>query len=155
MKRTAPVKRGKRKARDERLIGDFQALEDFANLGDTLHDVQKFRTKWLGFFPDRKTEWIYRNFEFWMTFSNLPDRRPDNFREILRRVFPAADSPMTLEAWADMAREFGGKLRSCRPPLLFYRNLLRAVWRRDKRSRRGSRRQADLGDRRGIGPARG
>jgi hypothetical protein len=38
---------------------------------------------------------------------------------------------MTTEAWADMARELRGKLRSCKPPLLWYRTLLRAVWRRE------------------------
>jgi len=128
---TIPVRVSKRKAREERLLRDFQALEDFANLGDKLDDVRRFRKKWSNFFPREKTEWIYRNAEFWMTFSNLSDRRPDNYREILRRVLPAADSPMTTQAWADMARELRGKLRSCRPPLLYYRNLLRAVWKKE------------------------
>jgi len=131
MKGPVPVKHSKRKAREERLIQEYQALEDFANLGDTPDDVQKFRKKSSGFFPNEKTEWIYRNAEFWMTFSNLPERRPDNYRGIFRRVLPAADSPMTTEAWADMARELRGTLRSCRPPLLWYRTLLRAVWRRE------------------------
>ena len=131
MEGTVPVKHSKRKAREERLLVEFQALEDFANLGDTLNDVQKFRKEQPDFFPDEKTEWIYKNAEFWITFSNLPERRPDNYREIFRRVLPAADSPMTTEAWVGMARELRGKLRSCRPPLLWYRALLRAVWRRE------------------------
>jgi hypothetical protein len=127
---SVPVTISNRKARKERLL-EFEALADFVNLGDTLDDVRTFREKWPDFFPEEKTEWIYRNAEFWMTFSNLPDKRPDNYREIFRRVLPAADSPMTIEAWADMAKDLRGKLRSCRPPLLWYRALLRAVWRRE------------------------
>jgi len=127
---TVPVRVSKRKATKE-WLWELQALADFANLGDSFDDLQLFRKNKRRFFPDDLTKWIYRNAEFWMTFSNLPEKRPDNYREIFRRVLPAADSPMTTQAWADMARELRGELRSCRPPLLWYRALLRAVWRRE------------------------
>ena len=130
MQTTIPVRLSKRKAREERLIQQFQALEDFANLGDTLDDVQRFAKKWPRFFPHEETEWIYRSAEKWITLSNLPDRQPGDYRDLVRRYRADPDAPITMGDWAEMARTFRREFRSHRPMLFFYRSWLRAVWRR-------------------------
>ena len=130
MQTTISLRVSKRKATKE-WFWELQGLAEFANLGDSFDDLQQFRGDRRRFFPDDLTKWIYRNAELWMTLSNLPDRQPDNYRETLRGIHPAVDSPMTPEAWAGMAGELRDKLRFCRPPLLWYRALLRAVWRRE------------------------
>ena len=108
MKGTVPVKHSKRKAREERLIGEFQALEDFANLGNENEDWERFRLKWPHFFPDHLTPWIYDSARYWREFLRSPESRPDGFSEI----------------------------REERPPLLFFRSLLRLVWKRKDRDGR-------------------
>ncbi len=129
-KSTVPVKVSKRKPRDDRLL-DFDALADFANLGDKPDDWAKFSVKWPRFFPANITEWIYINAEEWRNLSNLPDTRPDNYRWMLRRWPTVHKAAITFENWAKFARDWRRRMRSRRPPLLFYRNLLRRVWRRE------------------------
>ena len=130
MKATVPAKVSKRKAREERLL-DFDALADFANLGDQPDDWARFSRKWPRFFPPDIAEWIYINAEEWWNLSNLPDERPDNYRWILRRWLAGSHATITFEEWATLARDSRREMRSLRPPLLFYRNLLRRVWRRE------------------------
>ena len=65
-----------------------------------------------------------------MTLTNLPDRQPDNYRELIRRYRADPDAPITMEKWAEMAETFRVELSLCRPALIFYRTWLRAVWRR-------------------------
>lgn len=127
MQTTIPVRVSKRKAREQRLW-EFQCLIDFANLGDTPDDWAMFCKNWPEPFPASITERIYMNAEVWWELTNLPDTRPDNYREILRRC--RAD-PDGVKDWANFARECRRQLRPLRPYLLYYRNLLRAVWRRE------------------------
>jgi hypothetical protein len=126
MERTVPVKRAKRKAREERLIGEFQALEDFANLGDTIEDWQRFRRKWPNFFPDYLTQWIYDSAKHWKTLTTLPERRPHNYRDLVPPDDPNAVP--SEEEWADIAHYFRNELRDMRPSLIYFRILLRLVW---------------------------
>ncbi len=129
MEGTAPVKRGKRKAREERFIDDLQALEDFANLGDTSEDWQRFRLKWPHFFPDYLTQWIYDSAKYWKIMSNLPERPPHNYRELVPREFGVnPDVVPSEENWAEMAHYFRSELRDVRPSLIYFRILLRLVW---------------------------
>ena len=130
MKATVPPKVSKRKAREERLL-DFDALADFANLGDQPDDWARFSRRWPRFFPPDIAEWIYINAEEWWNLSNLPDERPDNYRWILRRWLAGSHATITFEERATLARDSRREMRSLRPPLLFYRNLLRRVWRRE------------------------
>jgi hypothetical protein len=122
------VKRAKRKAREERLSQDYQALEDFANLGDTLDDLRKFRLEQPTFFPDYLAEWIYRSTENWMILSTLPDTPDEQLKETLRRRFNL--NPDDCENWPEMAQLYRADGIDI-PPLLFYRDLLRAIWRRE------------------------
>ena len=108
MDENIPVRVSNRKAREERLIGDFQALEDYANLGDTLEDWERFRLKWPRFFPDYLSQWLFDSARYWKVFLNSPESRPESFLEI----------------------------RKERPPLLFFRSLLRVVWKRKDRDGR-------------------
>jgi len=134
MQRTAPVKHSKRKAREERLIGEFQALEDFANLGDTIEDWRRFRLKWPHFFPDYLTQWIYDSAKCWKVLSGWPETRPDNYREMIppgfRRVSDAPKSPISMEEWARNARHIRSQMREVRPSLIYFRILMRLVWKR-------------------------
>jgi hypothetical protein len=130
VKATVPAKVSKRKAREERLL-DFDALARFANLGDKPDDWAHFRQMWPKFFPDDMTEWIYINARVWWELPNLPDKRPDNYREILRGWGRSPDTPISIEAWTSGVREWKRRMPRLRPPLLFYRNLLGRVWRRE------------------------
>ena len=128
MKSTVPAKVSKRKAKDERLL-DFDGLADFANLGDKPSDWESFQVKCGHFFPADMKEWIYSNAKAWWKLSNFPDTRPDDWREFLRGL-PGFQNAKTIENWAKVARDFRMEMRTFRPPLLIYRNLLRRVWRR-------------------------
>ncbi len=127
MKATVPAKVSKRKAREERLL-NYDALADFANLGNEPDDWARFHRKCPLFFPANITEWIYINAEVWRKLSNLPDQRPDNFQEIFDG-WP--DATITIGDWANFARDSRRQMRLLRPPLLFFRNLLRRVWKRE------------------------
>ncbi len=127
MKGTVPAKVSNRKAKEDRLL-DFDALAGFANLGDKPDDWAKFHRMWPEFFPPDISEWIYINAEEWRNLSNLPDERPDNYRWVLRRWLTGSDATITFEEWGTLARNSRRDLRRLRPPLLFYRNLLRRVW---------------------------
>jgi hypothetical protein len=133
VKATVPAKVSKRKARDDRL-NDFEALARFANLGDKPDDWANFRRICLGmcpkFFPADMTEWIYINAEEWWNLSNLPDTRPGDYQSLLRRWPTVNKAAITFKNWPNFARNWRRRMRNVRPPLLFYRNLLRRVWRR-------------------------
>jgi len=129
VKGTVPAKVSKRKARDERLL-DFDALADFANLGNAPEDWKRFRQKRGDFFPPEMTEWIYINAEVWWNLSNLPDKRPDNYREIVSKWQSDSHATITIEEWANLVRDCRRETPRLRPPLLFFRNVLRRVWRR-------------------------
>lgn len=130
MKATVPANVSKRKARDERLL-DFDALADFANLGDAPEDWKRFRLKRGDFFPPDMTEWIYINAEAWWNLSNLPDKPPENYREIVSKWQPGSHATITIEEWANLVRECRRETPMLRPPLLYFRNVLRRVWRRE------------------------
>ncbi len=102
MKSTVPVKISKRKARDERLV-NFQALANFANLGDTPDQLTSFRnycrSNPIPFFPDYLTDWLYKDAQDWME---------------------AVQDPKVTKEYP--------KIKRLNPPLLMYRGLLRAVW---------------------------
>jgi hypothetical protein len=125
MKRTVPVKHSNRKARDERLQS-FDALADFANLGDEPEDWDDFAAKCPGFFPAEMEEWIYDNAKVWRAISDLPPSRPDNYQQLLDG--PIKGWAPTEKEWALVRKDVAATL----PPLLFYRNLLRRVWRREE-----------------------
>ena len=124
MKGTVPAKVSKRKAREDRLL-KFQDLADFANLGDKPSDWGRCQ-KCADFFPADMTKWIYINAKEWWELSNLPDKRPDNYHEILR-----SGATISIKGWANIARDCRREMLSLRPPLLFFRNLLRRVWKRE------------------------
>lgn len=129
MERTVPVKSSKRKAREERLIGEFQALEDFANLGDTPEDWQRFRLKWPHFFPDYLAQWIYDSAKYWKMITTLPERPPHNYRELVPPELGVNfDVVPSDENWAEMAHYFRSELHDMRPALIYFRILLRLVW---------------------------
>ncbi|HEV3279420.1 MAG TPA: hypothetical protein VG860_21710 [Terriglobia bacterium] len=88
----------------QRNIAEYEALADFANLGDTPDDWRAFREKWPGFFsktsgfehpgPENLTEWLYLQAEEWAKWGVASPRR----------------------------------LETTLPALLWYRDHLRAVW---------------------------
>lgn len=149
MKRSIPVKVSKRKAREER-IPEFAALVHFANLGDlpdARHksesstkaekgddepdepmDWAKFRHWYPKFFPANITARIYVNAKVWWELSNLPDTRPDKYPKILLKY--RFIIPDKVKAWTRFAGKCRREMRLLRPYLLYYRNLLRRVWRR-------------------------
>ena len=127
MEGTVPVKHSKRKAREYRLSQDFQALADFANLGDTLKELQKFRVKQPTFFPDDLGEWVYRSTENWMIRSTIPDAPGKDLRQILLSRFDL--NPDDYKNWPEVAQLYRDEGWDT-PPLFFYRALVRAVWRR-------------------------
>jgi len=111
-----PVGVSKRKAGVDRLR-DFQALADYANLGDTLDEWRSFRLKWPHFLSDKWPELIYENAESWF-MHRVPLPVWDFMSESLMR---------SLEALARTVRERQEWLHSI-PTLLWYRNLLRVLW---------------------------
>lgn len=121
-KATVPAKVSKRKAREDRLL-KFQDLADFANLGNKPSDWGRFRQKCADFFPANIAEWIYINAEVWWNLSNLPAKRPANYRQLLHKCI--ADWAATDKQWTKVKKE----MATLRPPLLFYRTLLCRVWR--------------------------
>ena len=128
MKSTVPAKVAKRKARDARLL-EFDALADFANLGDKPEDWEKFRRLHPDFFPADMTKWIYINAEDWWNLSNLPDIRPADYRWILRRFPNVPEAAIAIKNWAKFAGECRWEMSAEIPPLLSYRDFLRWVWR--------------------------
>jgi hypothetical protein len=129
MEGTVPAKVPKRKVKDKRL-DDFEDLADFVNLGDKPGDWANFRQSHSDFFPADITDWIYINAEVWWNLSNLPATRPDNYQEIIHKGLPGPGATITIDEWAKLVRNCRTKMPRLRPPLLFYRNLLRRVWRR-------------------------
>jgi hypothetical protein len=126
-RRTVPGIASKRKARDERLL-DFTVLAEFANLGDDLKAWENFRVKHRSrpLFP-AAMEWLYSNAQRWWHLSNLPKFRP--FDNEINRICPNAPaSQTTIENWAKFVSETGRLMEGSRPPLLYYRDLLRRVW---------------------------
>jgi hypothetical protein len=92
---------------------EFEALAAYANLGDTPDSWQRFRLGWPHFFCDspseidraaygRLAEWLYASAEDWVRFcSEQSASLPADYR--LRVI----------------------------PPLLWYRDLLRVIWKRN------------------------
>jgi hypothetical protein len=93
-----------RQARKEH-EAQFNALEDFANLGDTPEAWHHFRLKHSNFFPQTPTGY----------------NRP-GFRNISEWVYTTADE------WHAMGPEVTTRVLT---PLIWYRNRLRAVWTRN------------------------
>jgi hypothetical protein len=98
---TKTSNRQARQTRDERLM-KFEALADFANLGDEPADWVAFRTKWPYFFPT--------------TPSGIDQA---GFRTLSEWLYASA------EEWASYPADAKAKVQ---PPLLWYRDRLRAVW---------------------------
>jgi hypothetical protein len=129
VKATVPANVSKWKTRDERVL-NFD-LADFANLGDTPDGWKHFHQKCDDFFLPDMTEWIYINAEVWWNLSNLPDKRPGNYQEIVSKWQPESHATFTDEEWASLVRECRSEMPRLRPPLLYFRNVLRRVWRRE------------------------
>jgi hypothetical protein len=93
---------------------DFEALAAYANLDDTPDSWRRFRLAWPHFFPDSSqselsgnaslTDWLYTSAENWAKFYSAPENQA---------VLNPGAVPLAV------------------PPLLWYRNLLRAVWKRN------------------------
>lgn len=128
MEGTVPPRDSKRKAREERLL-EFQALADFANMGDKPDDWRKFRLKCPHFFRDLLGLYIYRSAEEWSRMAKLPDTDPESIYEYKYNNYylppNGRDSPDFKKYDFVPIR-----VRDTRPPLLLWRNFLRAVWRR-------------------------
>jgi hypothetical protein len=95
----------------EKWMQDFEALAAYANLGDTPDSWQKFRLGWPNFFSDSKSEVVQRG--------------SDNLAESLYA---------SAQDWNRFCSEYSAKLPDYRsqttPLLLWFRDLLRAVWKR-------------------------
>jgi len=125
---TIPVKVSNRKAREVRLHR-FDGLAAFANMGDSPEDWAKFRRMWPEFFPAYLTGWIFRTATQWWRFANPGPTPPDDWEE-LRQKWPGLFKS-EIQDWEWNARAVSETLGVMRPPLLFYRDLLRQVWSRD------------------------
>ena len=78
------------------------------------------------------------DFEALARFANLGDKPDDwaNFRRMCQEFFPAGMEKwiyINAEKWWELSHlpDPEKKRRNLRPPLLYYRNLLRRVWRRE------------------------
>jgi hypothetical protein len=98
--RTLSVRTSRRQA-EEDSCQQFEALAEFANMGDRPLDWRKFRLKYPNFFPTQE--------------HKITDPRRSNLTEWLYSY---------AEEWFKHSRQFEGTL----PPLLWYRELLRTVW---------------------------
>lgn len=94
---TISMRIANRKARADR-ESPLNALETFANLGETPEDWKRFRLKCPEFFPEDLTEWFYLFAEHWATkFAAYPEARASIkppllfYQDCLRRVWTGDD----------------------------------------------------------------
>lgn len=107
MKDSVSVRASNRQARDAR-ESQFEALAAFANMGDSPQEWKKFRLQWPNFFP---------------TDRSGPKRQ--GFSNVTEWLYSSAEEFATPE-FANLSKD-----RRLTPPLLWYRNHLRAVWTRN------------------------
>lgn len=119
---TIPARTSNRKAREERMQ-QFDALAAFANMGDEPKDWAKFLRMWPLFFPDDLAK----------KFSNISENWPTS-QESLATAGLDAKEIFVLKAVAQGWNAYTGSttesLFPLKPPLIHYRDLLRAFWRR-------------------------